>query len=66
MKQLTLNIKESKFRAFLEFIKTLDYVEIPEAEKKALANFQSSLEQVKEMKDGQTEKQTVEDFLNEL
>ena len=66
MKQLTLNIKESKFQAFLEFIKTLDYVEIPEAEKKALANFQSSLEQVKEMKDGQTEKQTVEDFLNEL
>jgi len=66
MKQLTLNIKESKFQAFLEFIKTLDYVEIPEAEKKALANFQSSLEQVKEMKDGKTEKQTVEDFLNEL
>ena len=66
MKQLTLNIKESKFQAFLEFIKTLDYVEIPEAEKKALVNFQSSLEQVKEMKDGKTEKQTVEDFLNEL
>jgi len=66
MKQLTLNIKESKFQAFLEFIKTLDYVEIPEAEKKALVNFQKSLGQIKEMKDGKTEKQTVEDFLNEL
>jgi len=62
MKQLTLNIKESKFQAFLEFIKTLDYVEIPEAEKKALANFQKSLEQVKEMKEGKIEKQTVENF----
>lgn len=34
MRQLTLNIKESKFQAFLNFIKTLDYVEIPEAKKK--------------------------------
>lgn len=66
MRQLTLNIKENKFQAFLEFIKTLDYVEIPEAEKKALVNFQKSLGQIKEMKDGKTEKQTVEDFLNEL
>ena len=66
MRQLTLNIKENKFQTFLEFIKTLDYVEIPEAEKKALVNFQKSLGQIKEMKDGKTEKQTVEDFLNEL
>lgn len=26
MKKLTLNIEESKFKAFLSFIKTLDYV----------------------------------------
>jgi hypothetical protein len=64
MRQLTLNIKESKFQAFLEFIKTLDYVEIPEAEKKALGELQKSLGEVKEMKDGQLEKQTVEDFLD--
>jgi len=62
MKQLTLNIRENKFHAFLEFIKTLDYVEIPEAEKKALVNFQKSLLQVKEIKDGKTENQTVENF----
>ena len=62
MKQLTLNIRENKFHAFLEFIKTLDYVEIPEAEKKALVNFQKSLEQVKEIKNGKTENQTVENF----
>lgn len=28
MKQLTLHIDESKFKAFLDFIKTLDYVSV--------------------------------------
>jgi len=66
MKQLTLNIVDSKFKAFLEFIKTLDYVEIPEADKKSLVELQSSLNQVKMMQEGKIEKQSAEDFLNEL
>lgn len=28
MKQITLNIDESKFKAFLSFIKTIDYVSV--------------------------------------
>jgi hypothetical protein len=66
MKQLTLNIVDSKFKAFLEFIKTLDYVEIPEVDKKALDELQGSLNQVKLMQEGKIEKQSAEDFLNEL
>jgi len=66
MKQLTLNIKDNKFQAFLEFIKTLDYVEVPEADKKSLSELQSSLNQVKMMQEGKIEKQSVNDFLNEL
>ncbi len=66
MKQLTLNISDSKFNAFLEFIKTLDYVEVPEVDKKALEELQQSLNQVKLMQEGKIEKQTAEDFLNEL
>ena len=66
MKQLTLNIVDSKFQAFLEFIKTLDYVEIPEADKKSLDELQNSLTQVKMMQKGKIEKQSAEDFLNEL
>lgn len=30
MKQLILNIEEGKFKAFLSFIKTLDYVSVSE------------------------------------
>lgn len=66
MKQLTLNISDSKFSTFLEFIKTLDYVEVPEVDKKALSELQGSLNQVKLMQEGKIEKQSAEDFLNEL
>ena len=66
MKQLTLNIVDSKFQAFLEFIKTLDYVEIPEADKKSLDELQNSLNQVKMMQEGKIEKQSAEDLLNDL
>ena len=66
MKQLTLNISDNKFHAFLEFIKTLDYVEVPEADKKSLDELQSSLNQVKMMREGEIKKQKANDFLNEL
>ena len=66
MKQLTLNISDNRFRTFLEFIRTLDYVEVPEVDAKALDELQSSLNQVKLMQEGKIEKQSAEDFLNEL
>ncbi len=66
MKQLTLNIVDSKFQVFLEFIKTLDYVEIPEDDKKSLDELQNSLNQVKMMQEGKIEKQSAEDLLNDL
>jgi hypothetical protein len=66
MKQLTLNISDNKFSTFLEFIKTLDYVEVPEVDKKALNELQGSLNQVKLMQEGKLEKQSADDFLNEL
>lgn len=69
MKQVTLNIADSKFKAFLEFIKTLDYVKVEDVEDvegKALDELQSSLNQVKLMREGKLPKQSAQDFLNEL
>jgi hypothetical protein len=65
MKQLILNINDNKFRAFLEFVKTLDYVEIQEADK-SLAELQNSLKQVKHMRESKLKKQTAKEFLKEL
>lgn len=66
MKQLTLNIRDNKFNTFLEFIKTLDYVDVPDVDQKALNELQISLKEVKLMQEGKIEKQSAEDFLNEL
>jgi len=67
MKKLTISIADNKFKAFLEFIKTLDYVEIESGtEQQALEELQTSLQQVKQMQTGQLPKQTAKDFLDEL
>ncbi len=66
MRQLTLNISDNKFNTFLEFIKTLDYLEVPGVDKKALNELQKSINQVKMMQEGKIKKQSAEDFLNEL
>ena len=66
MKQLTLNISESKYQTFLDFVRTLDYVEIPEVDKMALDELQNSFLELRKLMDGELEKQTAEDFLNEL
>jgi hypothetical protein len=66
MKQVTLNIANNKFNTFLEFIKTLDYVQVDNAKEEALKELQSSLNQVKLMQEGKLVKQSATDFLNEL
>lgn len=66
MKQLTLQIDENKFKAFLEFIKTLDYVKIEDQEEKAIEELRNSLHQVKLMKEGKLTKQSGRNFLDEL
>ena len=65
MKQLTLNIKDNNFKTFLEFVKTLDYVEIQEADN-SMDELQNSLKQVKMMQEGKIQKQLTKYFLNEL
>jgi hypothetical protein len=66
MKQITLNINNNKFHSFIELIKTLDYVEVTNPDKKSLDELQNSLNQVKMMKEDKIEKQTANDFLSEL
>ncbi|MFD2033631.1 hypothetical protein ACFSKL_02455 [Belliella marina] len=66
MKQLTLNISENKYKTFLEFIRTLDYVKIEVVDEDALENLKVSLAEVKLIKEGKLPKQKAKDFLNEL
>jgi hypothetical protein len=58
LKEVTLHIEDSKVKAFLEFIKTLDYVKVESSEKKAIEELKSSLKQVKRMKEGKLPKES--------
>ncbi len=66
MKQVTLNIADNKFKTFLDFIKTLDYVKVEDIEEQTLEELQNSLRQVKLMQEGKLPKQSAQEFLNEL
>jgi hypothetical protein len=66
MKQLTLTISDNKFNAFLEFIKTLDYVKVEDIEETAMEELKNSLRQVKLMQDGKLPKQSAKEFLDGL
>lgn len=66
MKQLTLNISDNQYHVFLEFIKTLDYVQVPEADEQTLDELQSSFNQVKLMQEGKIDKQNIQEFIDEL
>lgn len=66
MKQLTLNIADNKFKAFLKFIETLDYVKVEEVDGNLIEGIENGLTEVKQIKEGKISKQSAKDFLNEL
>lgn len=66
MKQITLNIPDNKFKTFVDFIQTLDYVKIQEVDHEALVGLENSLKEVKAMKDGKIEKKRFKDLIDEI
>lgn len=66
MKQITLHIPDNKFKTFVDFIQTLDYVKIQEVDHEALIGLENSLKEVKAMKDGKIEKKRFKDLLDEI
>ena len=69
MKQVTLNIKENKFRFFMELVKSLDFVQVDEdgdSKEAILSNIKKGLEEVKLARQGKLKTTAAKDFLNEL
>ena len=65
MKEITLTIEDKKFEAFVNFLKTLDYVKVAE-DSFTLREFRRSLNEVKLMQTGKLRKRDVRELLNEL
>jgi hypothetical protein len=66
MKQITLSVPETKFKVFLDFVKTLDYVKVKEVDDIAFKELESSLRQVKLMQTGKLPKKSIDQLLDEL
>ncbi len=66
MKQITLTIAENKFKTFLDFIKTLNYVEVVDAKDVAIKELQNSLKQVKLIQSGKLPKKSIDQLLDEF
>jgi hypothetical protein len=73
MMKITLEIKKEKAPAFLNFIKSLDFIKIKVQEdfeepskEEILQNIEAGLKEVKDHLDGKTKLKDAREFLNEL
>ena len=69
MKQVILNIKESKFQFFIELVRSLDFVQIDDdgdSKEAILSNIKNGLEEVKLARQGKLKTTPAKGFLNEL
>lgn len=69
MKQVTLQIKEGKFRFFMELIKSLDFVTVAKTgddREEVLANVRKGLEEVDLIEEGKLKGRPAQHLLDEL
>ncbi len=68
MKQVIINIKESKFHFFMELVKSLDFAQVDEEDSKEaiLNNLKQGFKEMKLYKQGKMKGTTLNDFLDEL
>ena len=69
MKLVALNIKEGKFRFFMELVKNLDFVQVEDkgdSKEEIVANLKEGFNEMKLYKEGKIKGTKLEDFLNEL
>ncbi len=70
MRQLTLKVKESKFRFLIELLKNFDFVQVDsedeDSKEAILKNIREGLKEVQLIKQKKLKTRSAKDFLNEL
>lgn len=70
MKQVILQVKDGKYKFFMELIRSLDFVQIEEnredTKEEVLANLKQGFQEMKLHKEGKVKGTPLEDFLDEL
>jgi len=76
MKQVTLNIPESKFSFFMKLVRALNFVEVADslqiendlspAQKETWQNVKTGFEELKMVEQGKRKARPIQDLINEL
>ena len=72
MRQVTLHIKESKYKFFLELIKNFDFIKIeekepePDSDEEIRRNLRKSFKELKAIKSKKAKTTSFNEFLDEL
>ncbi|ANQ48683.1 hypothetical protein MY04_1306 [Flammeovirga sp. MY04] len=68
MKQIVLNIKEGKFKFFMELIQNLDFVQIQESgdQNEVKTDIKEAIKELNLIKEGKIEAKDADDLINEL
>jgi hypothetical protein len=66
MKQITLNIDESKFKAFLSFVKTIDYVSVSDEIDLSLEHQQEAQRRLKLIQEGKMKTRSWEEAKQDI
>ena len=69
MQRIVIDIPDSKLKFFMELVNNLGFKKVRQLDSEQqefVDDLQHSLKEVKLMQEGKLEKQTAEDFLNEL
>lgn len=69
MKEITLKVKNEKYKFFMELIKSLDFVQVEDegdSKEEIIANIRQGFKEMKSIEEGTMEATSLQDFLNEL
>ncbi|MCL6258978.1 hypothetical protein M3O96_07770 [Aquiflexum sp. TKW24L] len=69
MKEITLKVKNEKYKFFMELIKSLDFVQVDEevdSKEEIIANIRQGFKEMKAIEEGTMEATSLQDFLDEL
>ncbi len=71
MKQVTLNIKDNKYRFFMELMKSLDFVQVEktddgDSKEEIIDNLTQGFKELKLYKEGKLKTTSAKEFLDEL
>lgn len=66
MKELRIQVKDTKYQFLLELLRNLDFVTVSDEKETVIQNIESGFKEMQAFKQGKTKGTALSDFLNEV